>query len=252
MPNPACRYMIRQDMKYTWAFRLSTSLQVHDQIGDEVHEVSLLVPDLTGAIFQYLCTAVHVIISFLASFLLLCLNFNFPLQCSKECLKIDVEREVERMRPKQRELHELPYKESVKSGTRFWPRTESRENSKKALPIRGESFRPDFTILCWQFMQLNLSFFVLLTFLGIPSEEVGCIIMHIEVRRQRKERIIISRKRDLNELPHLKIVKAPDYKTRTHIQSMQPQTLPFLRVAVHVNSLLCLILYPYPYLFLSN
>ena len=62
----------------------------------------------------------HVIICFYASFSLLCFLFLFyciPKVGWKAKKSINSERKQKRMRPKKRELHELPYTEMVKSGT---------------------------------------------------------------------------------------------------------------------------------------
>ena len=75
-------------------------------------EASQIVPGLR----IFVGTAVHVIMSFEASFLLLCFPFLFigiPNEERETKQEIDGKRKEEGIRPKQRELHELPYTKSV-------------------------------------------------------------------------------------------------------------------------------------------
>ena len=67
--------------------------------------MSLLVPDFTISSLVLFCAPLS------------SLSIHFHIQCSKECLGIYVERKEERIKPKKGELHELPYKEIVKSRT---------------------------------------------------------------------------------------------------------------------------------------
>ena len=76
--------------------------------------MSLIVPDFTISVYLSSYSLFFGLIPFAP---LSALSIHFHLQCSKECLSIYVERKEERIKPKKGELHELPYKEIVKSGT---------------------------------------------------------------------------------------------------------------------------------------